>query len=102
MRRTSLLVCFALSVSAGAAAQQEPAGAGDDRRADIAVFREQFLARDRSYSDAARKEAEARLAKLEGETANVSPAYFELELARIVALADNGHTMLFAGPRARR
>jgi hypothetical protein len=34
--------------------------------------------------------------------ARVGPAYFELELARIVALADNGHTLTLAGPRSRR
>ena len=107
MRRTWLLLCLALAASSAGAQQerpapQAPASAADGRRADIAVFREQFLARDRSYSDAARKEAEARLFRLEADAASVSPAYFELELARIVALADNGHTMLFAGPRSRR
>jgi hypothetical protein len=72
------------------------------RRADIAVFREQVLAADRSYGDAARTEAETRLARLDGSAGDVSQAYFELELARIVALADNGHTVYFPGPRSRR
>ncbi|MGD9979454.1 MAG: hypothetical protein AB7H66_00350 [Hyphomonadaceae bacterium] len=84
-----------------AASQGDPTSA-EARQADIAVFREQFMARDRSYSDSARAEAETRLAALEGNLANVSQAYFELELARIVALADNGHTGYFAGPRSRR
>ncbi len=72
------------------------------RIADIAVFREQFLAVDRAYTDAARAEAEARLAALEARVGEVSQAYFELELARIVALADNGHSAYFPGPRSRR
>ena len=72
------------------------------RRADLARFRASFLARDRSYSADARAQAQARLAKLETAVADASQAYFELELARIVALADNGHTVAFPGPRSRR
>ncbi len=71
-------------------------------QADLADFREQFLARDRSYSASARAEAEARLAQLESAAPGASQAWFELELARIVALADNGHTAFFPGPRSRR
>jgi hypothetical protein len=83
------------------AAAPAPSG-GEARRADIAAFRSQFLDVDRSYSDAARAEAVARLAELEARADAVSGAYFELELSRIVALADNGHTIYFPGPRARR
>lgn len=74
----------------------------EGRRADLARFRSRFLAADRSYLPDARAQAEARLAKLEASVAEVSQAYFELELARIVALADNGHTVAFPGPRSRR
>jgi hypothetical protein len=72
------------------------------RRADLSRFRSEVLAKDRSYSPEARARADARLARLEAEAAGVSQAYFELELARIVALADNGHTVAFPGPRSRR
>lgn len=72
------------------------------RRADIAFFRENFMARDRAYTEAARAEAEIRLNTLVDQAATVSQAFFELELARIVALADNGHTAYFPGPRSRR
>jgi hypothetical protein len=97
----------ALDASAqhGPEAHQGPAGdptTTEARRADIAFFRESFMARDRSYSDAARAEAETRLAALESQAGSVSQAYFELELGRIVALADNGHTAYFPGPRSRR
>ncbi|MEZ6024004.1 MAG: hypothetical protein R3C16_11460 [Hyphomonadaceae bacterium] len=78
------------------------ATSAEARRADLTVFRERFLAPDRSYSDAARAEAERRVAALDAAAGDVSQAYFELELARIVALADNGHTAFFAGPRSRR
>lgn len=72
------------------------------RTADLAVFRQRFLNEDKSYSAAARAEAETRLAALEQRVGAVSQAQFELELGRIVALADNGHTAFFAGPRSRR
>lgn len=71
------------------------------RRADIAVFREQFIGRDAALGEH-RREAEQRLAALEAQAGAISQAYFELELARIVALADNGHTAYFPGPRSRR
>ena len=47
---------------------------------------------DKSYSDANRVAAEKRLAALEAALATTTPAQFEIEIARIVALADNGHT----------
>jgi hypothetical protein len=116
--RRALLVLLAALLGAGlafaaldAAAQHReaapPAASADPttpeaRRADIAFFHENFMARDRAFSDAARAEAETRLAALEGQVGSVSQAYFELELARIVALADNGHTAYFPGPRSRR
>jgi hypothetical protein len=79
-----------------------PVVTAEARRADLEVFRSHFLGRDRSYSQAARAEAQARLAALEARVSDVSQVYFELELARIVALADNGHTNFFAGPRSSR
>ncbi|HET8948779.1 MAG TPA: hypothetical protein VFQ07_17505, partial [Candidatus Polarisedimenticolia bacterium] len=93
---------FLLAASAASAAGDAAGAAADLRRADLAEFRSEFLAQDRSYSAAARAEAEARLARLEREAAGMSAVAFELELARIVALADNGHTSAFAGPRSRR
>jgi hypothetical protein len=84
------------------APQGDPTSA-EARRADIAVFREQFLEADRALAFAGRTgEAEQRLAALEAQAGNVSQAYFELELARIVSLADNGHSAYFPGPRSRR
>lgn len=52
-----------------------------------------FLAKDNSYSSAARTEALRRTALLPEFLGD--PPRFELEVARIVALADNGHTALF-------
>lgn len=117
MHRAILLLAAAI-ISAGlalaameAAAQHQAPGAAaavsgatsrEAQRADIAAFRERFMSVDRSYSDVDRAEAEARLAALEARAGEVSQVYFELELARIVALADNGHTAAFPGPRSRR
>lgn len=97
-----MLCALTLTAAAGAAVLHyertetaAPAAApalADARRADLAVFREQFMGLERSYTPATRAKAEARLARLETRRANVSQLYFELELARIAALADNGHT----------
>ena len=99
------LLCWSGEAAAQHVMPQETTAAAatpEARHADIAVFRDQFLAADRSYAPAARTEAERRLAALDGQADAVSQAYFELELARIVALADNGHTNFFPGPRSRR
>ncbi|MEZ4457799.1 MAG: hypothetical protein R2882_14810, partial [Gemmatimonadales bacterium] len=72
------------------------------RRNDLAVFRRDFLAVDQSYTAEHRAEAERRLTRLDAEVAELSAAAFELELARIVALADNGHTNSPGARRSRR
>jgi hypothetical protein len=71
-----------------------------DMREDLAVFRRDFMDRDRSYPAPARAEAEARLARLDSALDRVTRVEFELALDRIVALADNGHTSAFAPVRA--
>lgn len=63
---------------------------GQWQREDIAVFRDEFLALDRAFTPQARKLAERRLARLEEHA--TSPTAFAVELCRIAALADNGHT----------
>jgi hypothetical protein len=77
-------------VSAGEVAALAPLG--DGQRQNIAAFRSGFFERDKSYSEAARAEAAVRLAKLEQQIGTLSQAAFDLELARIAALSDNGHT----------
>lgn len=62
------------------------------QREDIKVYREKFLAVDRSFSTEARAAAEARLSKIENASNPMSPIEFAVELCRITALADNGHT----------
>ena len=106
MRAFALVVLLATVVSPMTAWAQPAAPAvvatPEGRVADIAVFRTEFLGKDRSYSAAARAEAEARLSALQAKAASITQAYFELEISRIIGLADNGHTAFFPGPRSRR
>ena len=92
----------ALSVLLAQAAPVDRTLTPAQMKADLDVFRAQFLAVDQSYSDRSRERAVARLSQLERSLSEVSPARFELTLAQIVALADNGHTVAFPGPRSRR
>lgn len=102
MRRRALLASALLIGSAGATPRMARAAPLDEaqRRADIAQFRREFLDRDASYAAPARAEAQARLAALEALPGEVDGAWFTLELARIAALADNGHTMSLPLSRA--
>jgi hypothetical protein len=92
---------IAVLAAARPAAAQAPS-VEEGRRGDIAAFRRDFLARDSSYSKEHRVEAETRLRALEARVGRGTAAQFELELARIVALADNGHTNSPASLRSRR
>lgn len=62
-------------------------------REDLQQLRTRFLQVDRAYAPAARAEAERRVAALEASDDLPSLARFRLEVARIAALADNGHTL---------
>lgn len=99
-----LLLLF--SATAGLASQpalaQQTETSPSLRQQDIAMVRDKFLQVDKSYAPAARAEAEQRLSALEANAERMSEAAFVLELSRIVALADNGHTRLNAAGRARK
>lgn len=64
----------------------------DGQRQNLIAFRTNVFERDKSYSVEARATAAGRLALLEAKVGKISQIAFDLELARIVALADNGHT----------
>lgn len=93
------LVCLLI---VGLPTSANPQGVEEGRRNDLVVFRREFFARDSSYSADNRAEAERRLRALESKPGNLTAAQFELELARLVALADNGHTNSPASLRSRR
>jgi hypothetical protein len=75
--------------------------AAEQRKQDLEAFRTKFFAVDKSYSPEARADAQKRLTALEAKIPAISEPAFELELARIVALADNGHTHYVLGSISR-
>ena len=62
------------------------------QREDLKVYRQKFLAVDRSFNPAARAAVEKRLSSIENLPEPLSPTAFAVELCRITALADNAHT----------
>ena len=77
-----------------------PADAVEARRQDIDYFRH-YLELDRSYTDATRARAEAILAGMEPRLGDMTDAGFQLEIARAVAAADNGHSNIWMGRFSR-
>jgi hypothetical protein len=74
----------------------KPANALEAQHQDIEQF-SRLLAMDRSFSPAARAEANRRIAELKSEHAPLDRESFHVALLRITALADNGHTNLHYG-----
>ncbi len=69
------------------------------QRQDLAYFR-QLMELDRSFTPAARTEAENRIAALESLPTPLDYPHFRVALMKILALADNGHTHLDSGAGA--
>jgi hypothetical protein len=92
LRLLIVLLALGSPVVANATGSPTDTGPAQWKREDISVFREQFLAPDRSFTPEARATAEARLSHLEHASESMSPSEFIVELCRIAALADNGHT----------
>jgi hypothetical protein len=74
----------------------KPANALEAQQQDIEQF-SRLLAVDRSFSPAARAEANRQIAELKSEHAPLDRERFHVVLLRITALADNGHTNLHYG-----
>jgi hypothetical protein len=74
----------------------KPANDLEAQRQDLAYFRK-LIALDRSYSTAARIEAERRTATLEAADEPMDHPHLRVALMKILALADNGHTHLDVG-----
>ena len=74
----------------------KPANALEAQRQDIEQF-SRLLAMDRSFSPAARAEADRQIAELKSAHAPLDRERFHVALSRITALADNGHTNLYYG-----
>jgi hypothetical protein len=69
---------------------------------DLDWFRREVFAVEQSYTPATRAAATRRLDALEATLSRVTPLAFEMEIARIVALADNGHSGVNPIGRVRR
>ncbi len=74
----------------------KPADALEAQQQDIEQF-SRLLAMDRSFSPAARAEANRQIAELKSEHAPLDWERFHVALLRTTALADNGHTNLYCG-----
>lgn len=94
-------------VSAGAAATAlQAAGTAAQttapRQEALAVMRAIVTSEEKSFTDAGRARALALLDSVSARSASLSDLAFELQLSRVVALADNGHSLLRPGPRIGR
>jgi hypothetical protein len=76
-----------------------PASALDAQRQDIRYFR-QLIAMDRSFTPAARAEANRRIDALEALDTVLDRPHFRVLLMQIDALADNGHSRIENEPSA--
>ena len=83
--RFALLAVFAPPMLSAQSPPLTPA----QMKQDLDWFRANVFAVEKSYAPATRSEAERRLAALEEAIPRKSAIAFEMEIARIVALADN-------------
>lgn len=74
----------------------KPADALEAQQQDIEQF-SRLLGMDRSFSPAARTEADRRIAELKSERVLLDKERLRVALMRIAALADNGHTGVYFG-----
>lgn len=70
------------------------------QRQDLDYFRH-YLTFNLAYNVVSRGKAQHLLAEADKKAGLLSPAEFELAIARMVALADNGHSTVFMGPLSR-
>jgi hypothetical protein len=71
------------------------------QREDFDYFRNYFDL-NRTYTAQSRARAEQLLAQFRARSGSLSPAQFDLGIAQMVALADNGHSRVQPGPLSRR
>jgi len=100
-----LLALLALAAVTPLASAQTSEPKPDDllrfEREDVAVFREKFVKADLGYTPQSRAEVERRLRRIEQANRPLAPLAFRVELCRLAALADNGHTVCLDEGAAR-
>jgi hypothetical protein len=101
MRSIVRLACAGVAAAAvlapGAGAQTAA-----PRQETLAVMRAIVTSEEKAFTDAGRAQALALLDSVSARSASLSDLAFELQLSRVVALADNGHSLLRPGSRIRR
>jgi hypothetical protein len=101
MMRIQCLAVLVLSFAAGAAGAQSLTDEAK-RKEDLAQFRQEFFEKDRSFTPANRRSGLQMLGELEQSIDTIGQTKFELSLARVAALADNGHSGSSTAARSRR
>ena len=96
MRLVPVCVAAAAMQAAGAMAQTAP------RQETLAVMRSIVTSEEKAFTDAGRAQALALLDSVSARSASLSDLALELQLSRVVALADNGHSLLRPGARIGR
>jgi hypothetical protein len=90
-------VAAAAMQSAGAVAQTAA-----PRQETLAIVRSIVTSEEKAFTDAGRVRALALLDSVSARSDSLSDLAFELQLSRVVALADNGHSLLRPGSRISR
>lgn len=99
--RSAAMAMLAVLLATSASAQTSPKSpTPEDLRQDLKIFEAQVLDVDRSFSPAARAEAKRRLQGLEARLGAATILEAQIEVCRIAALADNGHTGCRSEPQA--
>ncbi len=101
MRAVALSIFALVMITAATARADQGVAASKDLLQDVRTFEVQVVDADRAYSPAARGEAKARVRALEAAVGTLSPLAIQIEICRIAALADNGHTGCQSSPVAR-
>jgi hypothetical protein len=81
---------------------QTPSWTAADMRADLARLRQHVMETERAYTNSTRASALSVIDSLDQSVATLRPVSFELGVARVIALADNGHSSLPGPQRAAR
>jgi hypothetical protein len=98
-----LALIYALGATPSLAEKEStpPADVRTSQLQDLAQLR-RYLTLDAAYSGKQLARASQLISESESRAGTWTPAAFELQVAQIVALADNGHSAIWSGPRAGR
>jgi hypothetical protein len=101
--RALLALFYAIGVSPSPAASEStpPGEVRASQLQDLAQLRRD-LTLDAAYSGEQRARASQLISESESRAGTWTPAAFELQVARVVALADNGHSTIWTRPRSGR